>query len=256
MKIRTDFVTNSSSSSFIFKENNMHRLKQRVLKYIQKNADKFDYEMFNRYYGGGAEIFNVMCGQLLPIREHPLEDILEVYNWYSEDILSIAVYGHHPSDKEPKKVDQKELCQMISDKALSENAALKLTGIIALEYLQYWRNRERFHFDWGFTYSDSVQRNDKDHYVLTTENIQEHLWHFFECQDLFLPGSCFYQFIEVYLSELENMLKHYAGMTIGEILEEVIDAHYMYFDYQETHYLYADAIIECPECLFGCNHMG
>ena len=62
MKIRTDFVTNSSSTSFIFKEDNLEQHKDDIAKTIKKMIDEDENNFWDENYI--FEQFDQVCNNI------------------------------------------------------------------------------------------------------------------------------------------------------------------------------------------------
>lgn len=250
MKYRSDFVTNSSSSSFIFTDNLLKKRKQTVADYIVKHfsdqpavlqiEQEWHREEFDRD-------FEWIAHDLVPMKECSFLDAQELTDWYDEELQTIALIGVEAflaNDRTP--YSREALDRIIHEGSFSEEARQRLTALLALRFLfdtSSWNPLEPE----GIR-KDVFRREMIDELYLVIS--EEFLWYNEWSQWL---RDFFYQQYE----GLPALLEPYIGASVGALLEAILGPCYLFFvDYEFPYPNLSDALSHLPSCILGRSHMG
>ena len=205
-----------------------------ILKAFEAKKEEFKAD---RFWGEDYEYFLAQMKWIQPkrIKDHEKYEIEEVGSWYEDEILSNIF-----SDviQQIPDIEKKKAGKYIMEHYESLKITDKMLEKVAL-FLLFNVERQK-----DGTVSEMVFQN----YVLNVYNGDN--W-FYSGFDELVQYILIANYDAIWEYAIKNINK-----SIGEVLEELLEAKYMYFDDLETHYWIGETIMESEKCILGCNHMG
>ena len=235
MKFRTDFVTNSSSTCFVFKEKEITKHEPEIVRSITQQYKDFvrsDLEKIEK--------------ELLTLSEYGRQDadvVKDIYDCFYKDILQIAVYGYEEyRSSQHQKMDDETIAKMIRERKITNEAIDRLSAIVALQ----------LYFDYGF-YIDDHGHINSCYDIFSREMIDDDIPEMvFDNSYWNKQNIIMNEFVSNYLDEIIlRRLHKFIGLNCGEILEIIIGKAYVFNQYYDNEYTYlAENLSKLHDCVF------
>lgn len=239
MKYRSDFVTNSSSSSFIFRENHLKKKEESMLGELRAMIDG------DKHWREDGDFIldeaRYICKNTKRFREFTLQELEEVYEWYFDDVTEAL------SDRDAADFTEEEI-------------ALAAKAIVIRIILQRYDDGLWASFDKSDQQAENSGICMTGEATITHEQVEEALYSAFNRNEESYwwdpDEQKLHKWLEEDFTRIMDAALECAGRMAGDLMEEFFGAKYMYFDGEETHYFILEIVSKYEEFVRGCCHMG